>query len=639
DYQREASTALRMKVLRSVLAVGVGFTLTPWLSRAAAADPTGTIVRSGTSTNLLSNNVAQIYAEKAHNGVGVNAFERFEVGNNQIANMYFQTKTDTTPLHTLVNTVENQISISGTVNAIRNNKIGGNLYFLSPKGMVVGSTGVINAGSLTMITSDKKFTNALGTLDPDAAAAAIAADNWDVHSNAKIDIHGQINTATGIDLRAAYINVTKDTDAAISPSLKTGVVFANTVNTTDINKQAGNVVTGSRLTASVDSNGNVVIADPNEPNNVALQGNGGVQLAASSTSRNTDTKFLGVTGYKNTAEAKVEVGQGATIDALGNVNISAKAAISDLPELAHFVDMSGYAKADVTIDGSVKGNNVNVNASAQALYSGNNHANLMDLVNNLTGELGVTVKANLTGTIWNALDKAGKINGKVDILNKIVNQVYMPFNLCEADATINIGSHANIQAQKVDSNGASYGGNVNMGATSVSQNVMAVGLQPKVHAGDKDMAQYFVGGFIYADSTSKAIVNVDGIVSADKDVNIKAVAQNAVSSTIAVNAPKVYRNPNPRPDDPFESTMVALGVNVVNQKTTAEVNLGAQNNDASITAANKLAISTASTNSLASTVSMQNFRDTAVNVAVNVVGSEGSANVNNYAHLHGGSVD
>ena len=639
DYKREAGTALRMKVLRSVLAVGVGFTLTPWLSRAAAANPTGNIVRTGTSTNLLVNNVAHIYAEKAHNGVGVNAFERFEVGNNQIANLYFQTKTDTTPLHTLVNTVENQISISGTVNAIRNNKIGGNLYFLSPKGMVVGSTGVINAGSLTMITSSKKFTNALGTLDPDAAAAAIAADNWDVHSNAKIDIHGQINTATGIDLRAAYINVTKDTGATLAPSLKTGVVFANTVNTTDINKQAGNVVSGSRLTATVDSNGNVVIADHNEPNNVALQGNGGVRLAASSTSRNTDTKFLGVTGYKNTAEAKVEVGQGATIDALGNVNINAQAAISDLPELAHFVDMSGYAKADVTIDGSVKGNNVNVNASAQALYSGNNHANLMDLVNNLTGEIGVTVKANLTGTIWNVLDNAGKINGKVDILNKVVNQVYMPFNLSEADATVNIGSNANIKAKKLELNGTSYGGNVNMGATSVSQNVMVVGLQPKVHAGDKDMSQYFVGGFIYEDSTSKAIVNVDGIVGGDKNVNLKAVAQNANSSSISVKAPQVYKVPNPRPDDPYESTMVAVGVNVVNQETTAQVNLGAQNKNASVTAANKLAISATSANSLSSTVAMQNFRDTAVNVAVNVVGSEGSALVNNYAHLQGGAVD
>ena len=163
DYKREDSATLRMKVLRSVLAVGVGFALTPWLGREALAE--GNIVRSDTHTNLLVNGVANIYAEKAANGVGLNAFEHFELGNNQIANLYFKTETGTNTLHTLVNTVENQIKISGTVNAIRNNKIGGNLYFLSPKGMVVGSTGVINAGSLTMITSGKKFKNALDSLD------------------------------------------------------------------------------------------------------------------------------------------------------------------------------------------------------------------------------------------------------------------------------------------------------------------------------------------------------------------------------------------------------------------------------------------------------------------------------------------
>lgn len=637
DYKREDSATLRMKVLRSVLAVGVGFALTPWLGREALAE--GNIVRSDTHTNLLVNGVANIYAEKAANGVGLNAFEHFELGNNQIANLYFKTETGTNTLHTLVNTVENQIKISGTVNAIRNNKIGGNLYFLSPKGMVVGSTGVINAGSLTMITSGKKFKNALDSLDPDAAAAAIAANNWDVDAKAKIDIHGQINTATGIDLRAAYINVTKDASATLAPSLKTGVVFANTVNTTDINKQAGNVITDSRLTASVDSNGNVVLADPNEPNNAALKGDGSIKLAASSTSRNTDTEFLGVTGYENTAAAKVEVGQGATIDALGNVDISANATISDLPAIAHFIDMSGYAKAAVQLDGAITGNNVKVDAKAQAVYTNNNHGNLMDLINNLSGPLGVTVKSNLTGTIWNILDKAGKINGKVDILNKIVNQVYMPFNLSEADATINIGSVANIKAEKIVQNGVSYGGDVKLNAASAAKSVMTVGLQPKVHAGDKDMAQYFVGGFLYDDSTSKAIINVDGIVNADKDVSMQAVAQNASSGSISVKAPQVYKVPNPRPEDPYESTMVSVGVGIVNQDTKAEINIGAQNNNASVTAANKLSVNAVSTNSISSTVAMQNFRDTAVNVAVNVVGSEGSATVNNYAHLQGGAVD
>ena len=124
-----------MKVLRSVLAVGVGFAMTPWLGRDAYADSHG-IVRSGygeenlIGANGSSSNVADIYAASARNGVGLNAFEHFELGNNQIANLYFKTQNGTTALHTLVNTVENQISISGTVNAIRNGKIGGNLYFL-----------------------------------------------------------------------------------------------------------------------------------------------------------------------------------------------------------------------------------------------------------------------------------------------------------------------------------------------------------------------------------------------------------------------------------------------------------------------------------------------------------------------------
>ena len=209
DYKREESATLRMKVLRSVLAVGVGFALTPWLGRQALAGDSntlaaGTIVRTGQTENLIASGTAHIYAEKASNGVGLNAFEHFSVGNNQIANMYFQKEGSTEVLNTLVNTVNDRISIYGTVNALRNNKIGGKLYFLSDKGMVVGAGGVINAGALTMLTSGNTFASA------EAAAQAITDNSWGgLDSKASIDIHGRINTATGIDLRAAYINVTK----------------------------------------------------------------------------------------------------------------------------------------------------------------------------------------------------------------------------------------------------------------------------------------------------------------------------------------------------------------------------------------------------------------------------------------------
>ena len=66
-------------------------------------------------------------------------------------------------------------------------------------------------------------------------------------------------------------------------------MFANTVNTTEIAKQAGNVITDSRLTASVDSNGNIVIDDPSNPTgaqgDAAVKGDGSIKLAAYSDSK------------------------------------------------------------------------------------------------------------------------------------------------------------------------------------------------------------------------------------------------------------------------------------------------------------------------------------------------------------------
>ncbi|MGM9582884.1 MAG: leukotoxin LktA family filamentous adhesin, partial [Phascolarctobacterium sp.] len=407
DYKREESATLRMKVLRSVLAVGVGFALTPWLGRDAYAEGNG-IVRTGSGqTNLIgangsAANVADIYADKAANGVGLNAFKHFELGNNQIANMYFKTSaTDTNALHSLVNTVENQISISGTVNAIRNNKVGGNLYFLSPKGMVVGSAGVINAGSLTVMTSGNTFSSA------EAAAQAINDNSWGgLDSKASIDIHGKINTATGIDLRAAYINVTKASGSDIAPSLKTGVVFKETVNTKDIDQQAGNVVSGNRLSASIDDKGNIVIADPSNPigsqGDDAVKGDGSIKLAASASSNNTSSKFLGL-GATDTVKAEVTVGEGAVIDAVGNVAITADAKRENTNYIFDFWDLVAFTKANVTVDGNVNGGDVKIAATATSTYAENNYSNLPGVLNTALGESGWNFDASFTNYWWGEL--------------------------------------------------------------------------------------------------------------------------------------------------------------------------------------------------------------------------------------------
>ena len=88
---------------------------------------------------------------------GVNRFNKFSLDNGHIANMHFNHKGGDTTVNNLVNLVKNRIDISGTVNAIKSGKIDGNLYFISPKGMTVGPTGVINAGSFTGLAVSSSY--------------------------------------------------------------------------------------------------------------------------------------------------------------------------------------------------------------------------------------------------------------------------------------------------------------------------------------------------------------------------------------------------------------------------------------------------------------------------------------------------
>ena len=412
-----------MKLLRSVLAVG--FAMTPWLGGEALAAGNG-IVRAdgitlpdGLEQSYLQNSadkVAHIFAEQASGTTGLNRFKYFDVGAGQIANLYFQKKNGD-PLNTLVNTVESQISISGTVNAVRNNKIGGNLYFLSPKGMVVGAGGVINAGSLTVIGTVTTFS---GSGDDAAvkAAEAIAAGAWDLEGDSKIDIHGQINAATGIDLRAARIAIQKDADGNGNALLKTGVVFNNVVNTNGLYEDAS-VVADERLTVIKDDQGNIFFKD-NHENHVTVnnaQGDGSITIAASSTERNANTPLWGVDTLKNTVEATVDLGAGANIDAISDVSISATATRENNNTIVEVWDIMAFTRANINLDGNVKGNNVDVSANASSYYEAHNAQNFFaagsHLINMGLEEADISINLNesLATALYGKLLQAQVIGG------------------------------------------------------------------------------------------------------------------------------------------------------------------------------------------------------------------------------------
>ena len=77
----------------------------------------------------------------------LNKFNDFALKQHDVANLHLD-KVD----HQ-INVVKNKINIDGVVNAIKDNKIGGDVYFFSNAGIAVGSHGVFNVGRLTLGTN------------------------------------------------------------------------------------------------------------------------------------------------------------------------------------------------------------------------------------------------------------------------------------------------------------------------------------------------------------------------------------------------------------------------------------------------------------------------------------------------------
>lgn len=624
-----ARTADRLKILSSVLAAG--FVVLPFFCGEAFA--AGSIVRVDSDKNLMQSGRADIYAESVHGDVGLNRFQEFKVGNQELANLYFRQEKDSTALNTLVNTVASRIDINGTVNAIRDNNVGGNLYFLSKDGMVVGANGVVNAGSLTVLAAENEFK------DAEAASEALKKQAWELSSKGTIDVSGTLNTATGIDLRAAYINVAKAKDTSFAPQLRTGMLFYTTVNTNGLVSDAG--VKDGRLTATVDSSGNVVIADPNAATNNALKGDGSIKLQASATKKN--AAHLDSVTLQNAVEAKVNIAEGAKLDAAGDVLVSADATHDSDRYVVEILDIAAFAKADVQVDGELKGRNVTVTANAVNSLDSKNLKSIYDGLDRsaeeITNAMGykITVNDALADAIGSTLEDRGVFGkgGKYfDTVNNVIEQLYMPFGFADAEATISVGNAGKLTASE----------NINVAANSTASNNFKVEIQPKLQQGDSNKLKYFTGGFVYVDTDSTATVDIDGKLEAKKNLAVTAKAVDTSIGTMVVKPPRILDNGQggDSKDDGSFYTGLAMAMNF--QDSAAVVNLGAagsaakDKNNPLLKAGGALTVNAVNVNTLASTASITVKENTPINTAINISSTQGKAVINDNAALEGAQV-
>ena len=134
-------------------------------------------------------------------GIGFRGYEKFNLDAGDVANLNFS------DISTFVNLVDNNIKINGVVNSVRDGSLyGGKAIFVSPNGMVVGASGVLNVGSLGVYTpSESSYKN----FKKNPTGSGLNAITLGVNSG-EVTINGKILSVGDINLRGGQITVGKD---------------------------------------------------------------------------------------------------------------------------------------------------------------------------------------------------------------------------------------------------------------------------------------------------------------------------------------------------------------------------------------------------------------------------------------------
>lgn len=143
-----------------------------------------------------------IYNQQVNKGSALNKFTDFGIGQKDVANLQLGSSVDRQ-----INLVKNRIDIDGVVNAIKDNKIGGDVYFFSDAGIAVGATGVFNVGRLTLGTN-AAYGEALynGGMEKHLAQSA-ASQAKAVAGVSDITLQGKVYAQGDVVLGAGSVNV------------------------------------------------------------------------------------------------------------------------------------------------------------------------------------------------------------------------------------------------------------------------------------------------------------------------------------------------------------------------------------------------------------------------------------------------
>lgn len=252
-------------------------------------------------TGVTGNNgVFNITPDKLNGEVGYRKYDNFSLSAGDIANLIYKYG-NSRDINTFINLVQNGVKIDGILNTMRDgNFYNGQAVFITPGGMTVGASGVLNVGSLSVITPTN---DAYNSLKGEYASNNFANINnisslLNKSSNVgNISIDGKILAREGVQLRGGQINVGANgaivngitstqafTDRATAAT-QAEALFNNLVNTNGIKTASAFTKNGSNIqiksSTGVDIAGKVINGAADASGITSAQGNSGVFITNS----------------------------------------------------------------------------------------------------------------------------------------------------------------------------------------------------------------------------------------------------------------------------------------------------------------------------------------------------------------------
>ena len=184
-----------------------------------------------TPSQQSGHNVYNIEASKVSGSTGFRQYNKFDLSKGDVANLIYKNN-----YSKFVNLVDDKININGIVNTMKDNAFyNGHAIFVSPKGIVISSSGLLNVGSLTLMAPSENAYNSFKNSYSDNLKYYEFNPDHDNYKNliknssGTIEINGRIFARKEINAYARTINIQKEKDSdgkvkddAVTPGLFAG---------------------------------------------------------------------------------------------------------------------------------------------------------------------------------------------------------------------------------------------------------------------------------------------------------------------------------------------------------------------------------------------------------------------------------